>query len=453
MSIDVVILAAGQGSRMRSRKPKVLHELAGKPMVRHVIESAMKAFEHPRIHVVVGHGADRVKTALEDLPLDFIHQAEQRGTGHAVAQTLEVLGDNPVVVLYGDVPLIQPQTLADLVERVDEHRMALLAVKLSHPHGYGRILRDDQGRAVAIVEQKDATPEQQRIGECNTGILAATGAQFRRWLPALSSDNAQGEYYLTDVIAMAAGEGVEVATAEPGSASEVQGVNDRLQLAALERIFQTREAERLMREGASIADPRRIDVRGELSVGRDVFIDTGCIFEGRVVLGDGVRVGPWSLIRNATLGDDSVIEAHTVIDGAEVAGDSTIGPFARLRPGTRLEKGARVGNFVEIKKAWVGEGAKINHLSYIGDASLGEGANVGAGTVTCNYDGVDKHRTEIGRDAFIGSNSTLVAPLSLGESTFVAAGSTLTDTVEPHALALGRARQINKQGWTPPHKR
>lgn len=453
MSIDVVILAAGQGSRMRSRKPKVLHELAGKPMVRHVIESAMKAFENPRIHVVVGHGADQVKAALEELPLDFIHQSEQRGTGHAVAQALEVLGDNPVVVLYGDVPLIQPQTLVDLVERVDEHRMALLAVKLSHPHGYGRILRDEQGRAVAIVEQKDATPEQQQIGECNTGILAATGAQFRRWLPALSSDNAQGEYYLTDVIAMAAGEGVEVATAEPGSTSEVQGVNDRLQLSALERIFQTREAERLMREGASIADPKRIDVRGELSVGRDVFIDTGCIFEGRVVLRDGVRVGPFSLIRNATLGDDSVIEAHSVIDGAEVAGDSTIGPFARLRPGTRLEKRARVGNFVEIKKAWIGEGAKVNHLSYIGDATLGEGVNVGAGTVTCNYDGVDKHRTEIGRDAFIGSNATLVAPLDLGEATFVAAGSTVTETVEPRALALGRARQINKQGWTPPHKR
>lgn len=453
MSIDVVILAAGQGSRMRSQKPKVLHELAGKPMVRHVIESAMKAFSSPRLHVVVGHGADQVREALSDLPISFALQSEQRGTGHAVAQTLEGLGNGPVVVLYGDVPMIQPQTLSALVERVDDQRMGLLTVTMANPHGYGRIVRNDQGLAVAIVEQKDATPEQLEIGECNTGILAATGDQLRRWLPALSSDNAQGEYYLTDIIAMAASEGIEVATAEPGSASEVQGVNDRVQLAALERIHQSREAERLMREGASLADPKRIDVRGELSVGQDVFIDVGCIFEGRVHLGDGVHVGPYSIIRDASIGDATRIEAHSMIEESDTVGDNAIGPFARLRPGTRLERKARIGNFVETKKAHVGEGSKINHLSYIGDATLGQGVNIGAGTITCNYDGVNKHRTEIGSNVFIGSNSALVAPVTIGDDATVAAGSTVTDTVDDQALAIARARQINKQGWIPPHRK
>ncbi|WP_189516380.1 bifunctional UDP-N-acetylglucosamine diphosphorylase/glucosamine-1-phosphate N-acetyltransferase GlmU [Kushneria pakistanensis] len=453
MSIDVVILAAGQGSRMRSQKPKVLHELAGKPMVRHVIESAMQAFSSPRLHVVVGHGADQVQAALSDLPISFAHQAEQRGTGHAVAQTLESLGDGPVVVLYGDVPMIQAQTLSALVEKVDEQRMALLTVTMAHPHGYGRIVRNDQGQAVAIVEQKDATPEQLEIGECNTGILAATGDQLRRWLPALSSDNAQGEYYLTDIIAMAADEGIEVATAEPAFVSEVQGVNDRVQLSALERIHQSREAERLMREGASLADPKRLDVRGELSVGQDVFIDVGCIFEGRVHLGDGVHVGPYSIIRDASIGDATRIEAHSMIEGSETAGDNAIGPFARLRPGTRLERKARIGNFVETKKTHVGEGSKINHLSYIGDATLGQGVNIGAGTITCNYDGVNKHRTEIGHDVFIGSNSALVAPVTIGDGATVAAGSTVTETVDDRELAIARARQINKQGWTPPHRK
>lgn len=453
MSIDVVILAAGQGSRMRSQKPKVLHELAGKPMVRHVIESAMQAFSSPRLHVVVGHGADQVRAALEDLPISFAHQTEQRGTGHAVAQTLESLGDGPVLVLYGDVPLIQPETLAALVEHVDEQHMGLLTVTMAHPHGYGRIVRNNRGQAVAIVEQKDATLEQQQIGECNTGILAATGTQLRRWLPALSSDNAQGEYYLTDIIAMAAEENIEVATAEPVSVSEVQGVNDRLQLSALERIYQSRQAERLMREGASLADPKRIEVRGELQVGQDVFIDVGCIFEGRVQLGNSVRVGPYSVIRDAVIGDGTIIEAHSLIEGTETAGDNAIGPFARLRPGTRLEKRARVGNFVETKKAHVGEGAKINHLSYIGDATLGQGVNIGAGTITCNYDGVNKHHTAIGNHVFIGSNSALVAPVTIGDGATVAAGSTITETVGDQELAIGRARQTNKQGWTPPHRK
>ncbi|RKR07241.1 bifunctional UDP-N-acetylglucosamine pyrophosphorylase/glucosamine-1-phosphate N-acetyltransferase [Kushneria sinocarnis] len=452
MSTDVVILAAGQGSRMRSRLPKVLHPIAGKPMVRHVIEAA-ESLEEARLHVVIGHGADRVREALADVAAGFVVQEQQRGTGHAVAQTLDSLGDGPVLVLYGDVPLIQPDTLSALMAGVDDRHMALLTVRMAHPHGYGRIVRDEQGRATAIVEEKDASEEQKRIQECNTGILAATGAQLKRWLPQLSSDNAQGEYYLTDIIAMAAAEGVEVLTRQPHGHYEVQGVNDRVQLSALERIHQHHQAQRLMREGATLADPARIDVRGELSVGRDVFIDVGCIFEGEVSLADGVSVGPHCVIRNATIGEETEIEAHTLIEGTEIEGGGQIGPYARLRPGTRLAHGARVGNFVETKNAQIGAGSKINHLSYIGDSELGRDVNIGAGTITCNYDGVSKHRTEIGDGVFVGSNSALVAPLRIGRGATIAAGSTITDTVDDDTLAIGRARQTQKADWVPPHRR
>ncbi|MFC0267115.1 bifunctional UDP-N-acetylglucosamine diphosphorylase/glucosamine-1-phosphate N-acetyltransferase GlmU [Kushneria aurantia] len=453
MPIDIVILAAGQGSRMRSRRPKVLHPLAGRPMVRHVIDAALQAFEAPRLHVVVGHGADQVKAALDGLPINFVDQHEQRGTGHAVAQTLEQLGDGPVLVLYGDVPLIQPQTLEALVERVGERQMALLTVQLAHPHGYGRILRDDRGRAIAIVEQKDASPEQQAIGECNTGLLAASGAQFKRWLPALSSDNAQGEYYLTDVIAMAAAEGVEVATTEPASASEVQGVNDRTQLAALERLYQSREAERLMREGVSLADPKRIDVRGDVTVGQDVFIDINVIFEGRVVLEDEVVIGPNCVIRDSVLRRGAVVKANSHLEGVELGEESDCGPFARLRPGTRLAAGAHVGNFVETKNATLGEGVKAGHLSYLGDSVIGRGSNIGAGTITCNYDGANKHQTHIGDNVFVGSNSALVAPVTIGDGATIAAGSTITREVKDDELAIGRSRQVAKQGWQRPVKK
>ncbi|OHV08879.1 bifunctional UDP-N-acetylglucosamine diphosphorylase/glucosamine-1-phosphate N-acetyltransferase GlmU [Kushneria phosphatilytica] len=452
MSTDVVILAAGQGSRMRSRLPKVLHPIAGKPMVRHVIEAA-ESLEEARLHVVVGHGADRVRESLSDVSANFVMQEEQRGTGDAVARTLDALGDGPVLVLYGDVPLIQPDTLAALMEGVDAHHMALLTVRMAHPHGYGRIVRDEQGRATAIVEEKDASEAQKRIQECNTGILAATGAHLKRWLPQLSSDNAQGEYYLTDIIAMAAAEEVEVLTREPHGHYEVQGVNDRVQLSALERIHQHHQAQRLMREGATLADPGRIEVRGELSVGRDVFIDVGCVFEGTVSLADGVVVGAYSVIRDAHIGEDTTIEAHTLIEGAEIAGAGQIGPFARLRPGTRLARGARIGNFVETKNARIGEGSKINHLSYIGDSELGRDVNIGAGTITCNYDGVSKHRTEIGDGVFVGSNSALVAPLRIGRGATIAAGSTITDTVDDDSLAIGRSRQTQKSDWVPPHRR
>ncbi|MGM0701887.1 MAG: bifunctional UDP-N-acetylglucosamine diphosphorylase/glucosamine-1-phosphate N-acetyltransferase GlmU [Pseudomonadota bacterium] len=449
MSLDVVILAAGQGTRMRSSRPKVLHRLAGKPMVRHVLDTANQLAAE-RLHVVVGHGAEAVREALADTPVHFALQAEQKGTGHAVAQTLEALGQGKVLVLYGDVPLIRRDTLAALLAEVSESRLALLTVMLEDPTGYGRVLRNADGEAVAIVEHKDASERERAVRECNTGIMAMTADQLRRWLPRLSADNAQGEYYLTDIIAMAAAEGVGIATARPSDALEVEGVNDRLQMARLERAHQARLAEGLMRDGVALADPARLDVRGRLRCGHDVEIDVGCIFEGEVELGEGVRIGAHCVIRDSHIGAETLIEPHSVIEGAVIAGHGRIGPFARLRPGSRLAVGAKVGNFVETKNVEVGEGSKINHLSYVGDARLGRGVNVGAGTITCNYDGAHKHRTEIGDDAFIGSNTALVAPVSVGQGATVGAGSTISKDVADNALAVSRARQVSKADWPRP---
>ncbi|WP_458525121.1 bifunctional UDP-N-acetylglucosamine diphosphorylase/glucosamine-1-phosphate N-acetyltransferase GlmU [Onishia taeanensis] len=451
MTLDVVILAAGQGTRMRSRKPKVLHALAGKPMVRHVIDTAA-GLGADKLHVVIGHGGDAMRQTLGDTGVHFAVQEEQLGTGHAVAQTLDQLGHDKVLVLYGDVPLIRRETLSALLGQVDEQHMGLLSVILDNPTGYGRILRDDQGRAVAIVEHKDASDAERAVKECNTGIMAMTAAQLKRWLPRLSADNQQGEYYLTDVIAMAAAEGVGIVTAQPAAPVEVEGVNNRLQLARLERAYQQGIAERLMTEGVALADPARIDVRGTLTCGHDVEIDVGCVFEGDVELGEGVRIGPYCVIRDSHLGAETVVEAHSVIDQAVAAGHNRIGPFARLRPGTQLAIKAKVGNFVETKNARVGEGSKINHLSYVGDARLGQGVNVGAGTITCNYDGDNKHRTEIGDGAFIGSNTALVAPVSIGAGATVGAGSTISKDVGDNALAVSRARQISKADWPRPAK-
>ncbi|UYG07735.1 bifunctional UDP-N-acetylglucosamine diphosphorylase/glucosamine-1-phosphate N-acetyltransferase GlmU [Halomonas sp. M4R1S46] len=451
MSLDVVILAAGQGTRMRSTLPKVLHRLAGKPMVRHVIDTA-RGLEAERTHVVVGHGAEHVREALADCRLRFALQAEQKGTGHAVAQTLDALGDGKVLVLYGDVPLIRRETLRGLLESVDEQHLGLLTVTLEEPDGYGRILRDEAGEAVAIVEHKDASEAERAVRECNTGIMAMTAAQLRRWLPRLSADNAQGEYYLTDIIAMAAAEGVKIATAQPARPLEVEGVNNRAQMARLERAHQADIAEALMAQGVALLDPSRLDVRGTLSCGHDVEIDVGCVFEGEVELGEGVRIGPHCVIRDSHIGAETVVEPHSVIEGAVAAGRNRIGPFARLRPGSRLAVGARVGNFVETKNAEVGEGSKINHLSYVGDARLGRDVNVGAGTITCNYDGANKHHTEIGDGAFIGSNTALVAPVSVGKGATVGAGSTLSRDVADNALAVSRARLITKDDWLRPVK-
>ena len=451
MTLDVVILAAGQGTRMRSRKPKVLHTLAGKPMVRHVIDTAA-GLGADKLHVVIGHGGEAMRQTLGDSGVHFAVQEEQLGTGHAVAQTLDQLGHDKVLVLYGDVPLIRRETLAALLEHVDEDHMGLLSVTLEDPDGYGRILRNDEGRVVAIVEHKDASAAERTVKECNTGIMAMTAAQLKRWLPRLSADNQQGEYYLTDVIAMAAADGVGIVTAQPAAAVEVEGVNNRLQLARLERAYQQGVAERLMTEGVALADPARLDVRGSLTCGHDVEIDVGCVFEGDVELGEGVRIGPYCVIRDSHLGAETVVEAHSVIDQSVAAGHNRIGPFARLRPGTQLAIRAKVGNFVETKNARVGEGSKINHLSYVGDARLGQEVNVGAGTITCNYDGVNKHRTEIGDGAFIGSNTALVAPVSIGTGATIGAGSTISKDVGDNALAVSRARQVSKADWPRPTK-
>ena len=452
MILDVVILAAGQGTRMRSTLPKVLHRLAGKPMVCHVLDTA-RELEAQRLHVVVGHGAEQVREALSGYSLNFALQAEQKGTGHAVAQALDGLGDGKVLILYGDVPLIRRETLAALLAQVSETRMGLLSVTLDDPTGYGRIVRDANNEVVAIVEQKDASASELAIRECNTGIMAMTAAQLGRWLPQLSADNAQGEYYLTDVIAMAAAEGIAIATAQPAEPQEVEGVNNRLQLARLERAYQARIADELMLQGVALYDPSRIDVRGRLRCGHDVEIDVGCVFEGDVELGEGVRIGAHCVIRDSRIGAGTVIEPHSVIDTTVVAGHGHIGPFARLRPGTRLAAGVKIGNFVETKNAELGEGSKINHLSYVGDARIGRDVNVGAGTITCNYDGANKHVTEIGDGAFIGSNTALVAPVSVGSGATIGAGSTISRDVPDGALGVSRARQLNKPDWVRPTRK
>lgn len=449
--LDIVILAAGKGTRMRSQTPKVLHTLAGKSMVQHVLDTAAGLCPS-RTHVVIGHGADQLREALVDYPVHFAVQTEQKGTGHAVAQALPQLGSGKVLVLYGDVPLIHRESLAALLAQVDDQHMGLLTVTLEDPSGYGRIVRNAAGEAVAIVEQKDASQEQLAITECNTGMMAMTSGQLKRWMPQLSADNAQGEYYLTDVIAMAAEEGIKVSTAQPATAVEVEGVNNRAQMARLERAYQRQVADKLMEQGVALADPERLDVRGKLTCGHDVFIDVGCVFEGEVELGEGVRIGPYCVINNSTIGAESVVDSHSVIAKTVAAGLNQIGPFARLRPGTRLAVKAKVGNFVETKNVDVGEGSKINHLSYVGDARLGHGVNVGAGTITCNYDGVNKHLTDIGDNAFIGSNTALVAPVTVGKGATVGAGSTIAKDVTDYALAVTRSRQIEKIDWLRPQK-
>lgn len=446
MVTDIVILAAGQGTRMRSEKPKVLHTIAGKPMVQHVLDQAKKIAD-ARVHLVIGHGGEQVREALEGQAVNFVVQSEQLGTGHAVAQALPDLAtDSKVLILYGDVPLTPTDLFEDLLNSVSDTQMSLLTVNLENPMGYGRIVRDN-GTVKAIVEQKDASADQLLIQEINTGIMAVGQQHLSEWLPKLSSNNAQGEYYLTDIIAMAADQGIEIKTAQPKFEQQVQGVNNRQQQSELERWHQRQLAELLMTEGASLADPSRIDIRGSLSVGKDCFIDINTVFEGDVTLADGVEIGPNCIIKNTEIGPGTKVEANSVIDGASIAENCAIGPFARIRPASELKAGSKVGNFVETKKSVIGVGAKINHLTYIGDANIGSKVNVGAGTITCNYDGVNKFKTEIGDGAFIGSNSSLVAPVSIGANAVVGAGSTITKDVEADALSVGRGKQITKSGW------
>lgn len=453
MKLEVVILAAGQGTRMRSALPKVLHKLAGRALVHHVIDTAA-ALDATAIHTVIGHGAEQVQQQLRQLPTTWVMQERQLGTGHAVAQAMPGVADDSVVlVLYGDVPLVHADTLRKLLAAVDQRRLALLTVALPDPTGYGRILRDGQQQITAIVEHKDASEAQRAIREINTGILAAPARLLKQWLPQLSANNAQGEYYLTDIVSLAVQQGVEVVAQHPQAAWEVQGINNRLQLAELERQHQRNIADHLMTEGATLADPARIDVRGSLRTGRDVFIDINCVFEGEVVLGDNVSIGPNCVISNARIADNAEIASHSVIEDAVVGAGAHVGPFARLRPGTELAAKARVGNFVEAKKTFIGEGSKVNHLTYVGDCTIGRNANVGAGTITCNYDGVNKAKTEIGDGAFIGSNSSLVAPVRIGTNATVGAGSTITANVPDAELAIGRGKQRNIEGWQRPTKK
>lgn len=453
MTLAVVTLAAGKGSRMKSDLPKVLHPLAGKPMLAHVLSSAA-ALGDAKLHVVIGHRAEQVKQQITGFDVNWALQTEQNGTGHAVAQAMPaVAADATVLVLYGDVPLIRTATLEKLLQTTKNNTLALLTVKLADPTGYGRIVRNAAQAIEAIIEHKDASVEQLAITEVNTGILAVSAAQLNEWLPKLSANNAQGEYYLTDIVAMAVSEGVAVEAIHPEDEFEVQGVNDRLQLAQLERVFQRQQADELLRQGVSLADPSRLDVRGSLTVGADVVIDVGCVFEGDVVLENGVHIGPYCVIKNSHIGADSHLEAYSHLDQAKLAAHCNVGPYARLRPGADLHNNAKVGNFCEVKKAIVGEGSKVNHLSYIGDAEIGKNANIGAGTITCNYDGVNKFNTQIGDNAFIGSNSALVAPVTIGANATVGAGSTVTKDVEAEQLAVARGKQRNIDGWQRPTKK
>lgn len=455
--LNIVILAAGMGKRMKSNLPKVLHEISGRPMLSHVLDGT-SSLQPDSVTVVVGHGADTVKTAYQDRPgLQFALQQPQLGTGHAVMQALPFLkGDAAVgdvtLILYGDVPLVQPETLARLLQARGEG-LAVLTETLADPTGYGRIVRDAQGRVTAIVEHKDANDAQRQIKEVNTGMMAAPTAALKRWLANLKNDNAQGEYYLTDVIGMAVNEGMHVSTAQPAAAYETLGVNSRLQQAELERKWQAELARRQLEAGVTLADPSRFDQRGQLECGQDVFIDVGCVFEGVVKLGDGVRVGAHCVLRDVTIGEGSRIEAHSHLHGAQVGRHTQVGPYARLRPGARLADRSHVGNFVEIKNTSLGEDSKANHLAYVGDADVGARVNIGAGTITCNYDGVNKHRTVIGDDAFIGSDSQLVAPVTVGRGATLGAGTTLTKDAPENQLTISRTRQTSIAAWQRPVKK
>ncbi|MEM9384116.1 MAG: bifunctional UDP-N-acetylglucosamine diphosphorylase/glucosamine-1-phosphate N-acetyltransferase GlmU [Pseudomonadota bacterium] len=474
MKLDIVILAAGKGRRMNSDLPKVLQPLAGRPLLAHVIATCNQLPE-ARVHVVYGHGGDAVRAAFSDeKSLHWHLQAEQLGTGHAVGCAMSTLTDNNslVLVLYGDVPLVTGPTLERLIEQTeprvaghaspDDHdsaasefpvltdAVALLTLHAADPTGYGRIVRDRGDRVQRIVEEKDADDSQRRLQEVNTGVLACRTGLLRRWLGHLDNANAQGEYYLTDVIEMAVADGIPVNAQMVHDEDEVLGINDRIQLAAAETALRRRTAHTLMRDGVTLADPARLDVRGSLRCGRDVQIDVNCVFEGEVTLGDRVKVGPGAVIKDCTIAADSVIAANSVLEGAEVAGECTVGPMARLRPGAVLSHGARVGNFVEVKKSLIGAGSKVNHLTYIGDARIGAGVNVGCGTVTCNYDGRAKHKTVIEDGAFVGSGTMLVAPVKVGAKSYIGSGSTITRDTVPGTLTVGRARQTTVEHWTPP---
>jgi bifunctional UDP-N-acetylglucosamine pyrophosphorylase/glucosamine-1-phosphate N-acetyltransferase len=454
MNLITIILAAGKGTRMCSQLPKVLHKIAHKPLLQHVHDTAAQ-LENNAIHIVIGHGAELVKKNLADLQVNWVEQTEQLGTGHAVQQVRDQIFDDTIaLILYGDVPLLKIETLQNLLSKINEKTLALLTVNLQNPTGYGRIVRDDSGKVLRIVEEKDATETEKKITEGNTGILAVQGTALKKWLSQLGNNNAQGEYYLTDIIALAVADGFEIATSSPENEDEVLGVNDKLQLAHLERVYQLQQAQNLMRQGVTLRDPNRFDLRGSfVEVGQDVEIDVNVIFEGENRLGNNVKIGANCSIKNATIGDDVIILSNCVIENAVVGANSRIGPFARLRPETVLATDTHIGNFVEIKKSVIGQGSKVNHLSYIGDSLIGKKVNIGAGTITCNYDGANKFQTIIEDGAFIGSDTQLVAPVTIGKNATIGAGSTITKDTPDEQLTLSRSKQVSISSWQRPIKK
>lgn len=452
MPIDVIVLAAGQGKRMRSDLPKVLHPLAGRPLLAHVLDAARSLAPRKTI-VVHGHGGEQVRAAFAGQDVEWVLQAEQLGTGHAVRQALPKLaGDGEVLILYGDVPLVRPETLKRLA-RAAREGLAILTAELDVPAGYGRVLRNQAGRVEAIIEEKDASSGERAIREINAGFMALEARRLKDWLGRLGNRNAQKEYYLTDVVGFAVGDGVPVVPVKVEDAKEVAGVNSKRELAALERTVQREWARRLMDEGVTVADPARIDVRGTLQCGRDVTIDVNCVFEGRVVLGDRVRIGPNCVLRNVAVAEDTEVLGFCHFDESQIGARCRLGPFARLRPGSILAEQVHIGNFVELKASRLGAASKANHLSYIGDSEIGSRVNVGAGTITCNYDGAAKHRTVIEDDCFIGSDATLVAPVRIARGSYIGAGSTITRDTPAEQLTVGRARQVSIPGWKPPKKK
>ncbi|HEY5764257.1 MAG TPA: bifunctional UDP-N-acetylglucosamine diphosphorylase/glucosamine-1-phosphate N-acetyltransferase GlmU [Rhodocyclaceae bacterium] len=450
--LNVVILAAGQGKRMHSNLPKVLHPLAGKALAAHVIDAA-RSLRPDRLCVVYGHGGETVREALSADDLSWAKQEPQLGTGHAVMQAMPLLTDSgTTLVLYGDVPLIRAETLTRLLQVAGEG-IAVLTVELDQPRGYGRIVRDAAGKVTGIVEEKDATSDQRAIREINTGIMAIPSARLAGWLGRLSADNAQGEYYLTDVIGLAVADGVPVTTVHPAHDWEVAGVNSKVQLAELERCQQLDIAQQLLEAGVRLADPARLDVRGTLRCGRDVAIDVGCVFEGEVSIEEGAEIGPYCVLRNVRVAAGARVVAFTYAESAVIGPDATVGPFARLRPGAELGPESHVGNFVELKNSYLGAGSKANHLAYVGDTTVGSRVNIGAGTITCNYDGANKFRTIIEDDVFIGSDTQLVAPVTVGRGATLGAGTTLTQDAPPESLTISRVKQISITGWQRPQKK
>ena len=453
MKLQVCILAAGQGKRMRSAKPKVLHEIAHKALVEHVLDTASELSPNESPIVIFGHGGEQLRAALAEREITWVEQAEQLGTGHAVQQCLpHIANDGITLILYGDVPLTRADTLRELISQAQSTGFSLLTVMMDDPSGYGRIVRDSKNDIRAIVEHKDASSEQLNIHEVNTGIMAVSSEFLHQSLPALSNDNAQGEYYLTDCVEMAVNRGKQVAGVIAENVVEVTGVNNRQQLAELERAYQQSVANELMAQGVTLRDPSRIDIRGRLECGEDTEIDVNAVFTGNVKLGKGVRIGPNCVISNAVIGDGVEILANCVIDSAEIGADARIGPFSRVRPDTKLGAGVHIGNFVEVKKSEINAGSKVNHLAYVGDCEIGKNVNVGAGTITCNYDGAFKHKTILEDDVFIGSDTQLVAPVRVGRGSTVGAGTTVTSDVEPDALVISRVKQKQISGWQRPRK-